>query len=131
MLTKQCEDAGDVKVRSHENFGGCVLIAYVREQEQRQQSAAAAADVRPPLSADIITPVDVPAGIARIRRAREPNRNRSANALARNPTARAQELVVHVAKRGRRARGCERRAFGTCEADDWRLPRNRIARIYT
>src|SRR5437879_5106861 len=31
-LTKRCEDAGDVQVRSHENFGGCVLIAHVLDQ---------------------------------------------------------------------------------------------------
>src|SRR2546430_13975673 len=49
------------------------------------------------------TAVDVSAGVARITRTREPNRDRSADALARNPTAAAPELVVHGANRGRRA----------------------------
>jgi len=118
-------------VRPHENFRWRVPLADFREQEQRQQCTAAALDVHPPLPTDIIAAVEVPAGVARISRARKPNGNLSADTLASNPTVRTEKLVVHLAKRGRSAGGRERRVFGTWEADDWPRPRKRIARVYT
>ena len=128
-LAEWCKHAWHIEVRSHENFRWCVLIAHVREQEQHQESATAALHVHPPPSVDIVTAVDVPAGVARISRAREPNGNRSANASGRNPTARGQKLVVYSGQRSRRPGRCERGPLGTGEADDRLGPRCGIERI--
>src|SRR5262249_51648479 len=117
-------------MRPHENLGRRVPLADVREQEQRQQCTAAALDVHPPLSADIIAAVEVPSGVAGVSHARKANRDGSADTLPTNPTVQAEKLVVRLAERGRSAGGCERGAFGAWEADDRLRPRTRIAWVY-
>jgi len=99
-LAEGSEQARHIQMRSDENFRRRVPLTDVCEQEQRQQCAAAALYVHPPLSTDIIAAVEVPARVARIGHARKANRNLSADAVPPNPAAGAEKLVVHLAERG-------------------------------
>src|SRR5262245_15603955 len=118
-------------MRPHENLGWRVLLADIREQKQRQECTTAALYVHPPPSTNVKATVEVPASVAWISRTRKTNGNLSADALAPNPAARAEKLVVHLAQRRRSAGGGKRWAFGTWQADDRLAPRERIARVHT
>lgn len=123
------EYAGNVEMRPYQDLRRRIRIADVREQEQRQEPAASAVHVGPPLSVHVVAAVDVPTGVSRILHAREPNRNGPADSFARKPTAWSEKRVVRFSERRRRP-GCrESGTFGAREAHDGLGPRLGIARI--
>src|SRR5438445_13169365 len=103
-------------MRSDDELRRCIVVTDVREQEERQESTAAAAHIDPPRSVHVVATVDVPAGVAGIAHAGEADRKGSTHPFAPRPTAGSEQRVVHLPERWRGARGRERGALGASEA---------------
>ena len=97
-LTKRREHARDVEVRANDELGRRIVVADVGEQEQRQESPPTAAYVGPPCAVDVVAAIDVPARIAGIAQAGEPDGKRPTDPFASDPAAGAEELVVRRPK---------------------------------
>ena len=117
-LAKRREHARYIEVRSYKELRRCIHIADIREQEQRQEPAAATVHIYPPLPVHVIAPVDVPAGVSGIPHAGEAHWKGSANSFTLHPTARPEERIVCFPERWCRAGGRERRTLGAREADN-------------
>ena len=120
------QDRRDVEVGAGAKPGGCVVRADVGEQVERQQATAAGleADARAPVVA--VAGFDVPAGVAWVVRAGEPDRDRAAHSGVAGPAAGAEQLVAGLAHQPGGAGRGERGAAGRVDPEHRAGPGGRV-----
>jgi hypothetical protein len=77
FIAKRHERVRHIEMRSHEQLGRSVEITDVAEQEKREETSTAAADVDPPRPTNVVAAVDMPARVAGIELAWEASADRS------------------------------------------------------
>jgi len=82
----------NVEVGSDTDSGRCIVEPDVREEEEHEQGPVAGPEVHMELVAHLVAAVDVPAGVAGVFGAGEPNRER-AHVGSREPASGSDELI--------------------------------------